>query len=587
MPYINELVCPVHRQNDEPRDTRKWLKQAAFGIIISGGTVHTMADRLTTEQLNSLSKDELVSMMMSMQDRVESLSSRLDYLTEQIAISNNRQFGRRTEKLDQIIGQGAFDAAGNLYFNEAEALNDARTGDTEPTIAEVVRSRTPRPRGKKEADLKDIPVVVLPTVEVPAETLVREFGSVDNCRRMNDEVYKRLVYIPAGWKVEETHVAVYKSRSGKKKFVKGEAPAYLLRGSIVSPELEAAIINGKFVNALPYRRIEADFKRNGVNISEQNMASWTVKCSDRYLSRLYDHLHRELIKHHVIQVDETTVEVSKDGRDAGSKSYMWVYRTGEFYRDTPIVLYDYQKTRHHDHPKEFLQGFNGIAACDGFSGYKALAKEMPGFAIAECWAHARRKFADAVKAKKRPDRKDSLSADALKMIAAVCHADKQLKEMDPQERQVRRDKEVRPLVDAFFAWVHKTDEDKTVYMSDATRDGIRYCINQEPYLRVFLTDGEVPIDNNRAEGTIRGFTIGRKNWMMIDTVSGAKASAVIYSLVETAKLNGLNPYYYFVHLLKELPKLKQFASREEETQMMEKLLPWSEDLPENCHVRGR
>ena len=319
-----------------------------------------MADRLTTEQLNSLSKDELVSMMMSMQDRVESLSSRLDYLTEQIAISNNRQFGRRTEKLDQIIGQGAFDVAGNLYFNEAEALNDARTGDTEPTIAEVVRNRTPRPRGKKEADLKDIPVVVLPTVEVPAETLVREFGSIDNCRRMNDEVYKRLVYIPAGWKVEETHVAVYKSRSGKKKFVKGEAPAYLLRGSIVSPELEAAIINGKFVNALPYRRIEADFKRNGVNISEQNMASWTVKCSDRYLSRLYDHLHRELIKHHVIQVDETTVEVSKDGRDAGSKSYMWVYRTGEFYRDTPIVLYDYQKTRHHDHPKEFLQGFNGL-----------------------------------------------------------------------------------------------------------------------------------------------------------------------------------------------------------------------------------
>ena len=113
-----------------------------------------MADRLTTEQLNSLSKDELVSMMMSMQDRVESLSSRLDYLTEQIAISNNRQFGRRTEKLDQIIGQGAFDVAGNLYFNEAEALNDARTGDTEPTIAEVVRNRTPRPRGKKEADLK-------------------------------------------------------------------------------------------------------------------------------------------------------------------------------------------------------------------------------------------------------------------------------------------------------------------------------------------------------------------------------------------------------------------------------------------------
>ena len=546
-----------------------------------------MADRFTSEQLNALSKEELVSMALSMQERVEKLSSRLDYLTEQIAIANSQRFGRSTEKLDQIIGQGSFDPDGNLYFNETEALADTRTSDLEPSISEVVRKRTPRPKGKKEADLKDIPVIQLPTIEVPEEKLISEFGSLDNCRRMKDDVYKRLVYIPAGWKVEETHVAVYRSTKGKTKFVKGEAPSFLLRGSILSPELESAIINAKFVNAQPYRRIEADFRRNGVNISEQNMASWTIKCADRYLSRLYDHLHRELLCCHVIQVDETTVEVSKDGRSAGSKSWMWVYRTGEFYRKTPVVLYDYQKTRHHDHPKEFLKGFSGIAACDGFSGYKALEKEMPGFTIAECWAHARRKFTDALKAMEKSSRSDSLSADALKMIAAICHADKQLKDLDPAERQIRRHKEVRPLVAAFFAWIHKTAEDNTVYKTESTRAGIQYCINQEPYLKVFLTDGEVPIDNNRAEGTIRGFTIGRKNWMMIDTVSGARASAIIYSLVETAKLNGLNPYYYFVHLLKELPKLKQFASEEEESQVMEKLLPWSEELPENCHVRGR
>ena len=173
------------------------------------------------------------------------------------------------------------------------------------------------------------------------------------------------------------------------------------------------------------------------------------------------------------------------------------------------------------------------------------------------------------------------------MIAAITHANNKLADLSPEERLSERQKKVRPLVDEFFTWIHAKSSDKKLFLSDDTWEGINYCINQEEYLRTFLTDSEVPMTNNLTEGTIRRFTVGRKNLMMIDTVSGAKASAVIYSLVEPAKANFLNPYYYFEHLLTELPKLKEFTSIEEEQEAMERLLSWSKDLPEQCHKWGR
>ena len=384
-----------------------------------------MSEKLSAEQLNTMPKEALVAIVLSMQDQLEQLNSKMDNLMEQIALANNYRFGRHTEKLSQYDGQGYIGEDGQIYFNDAEAIHDLCPEPEEPTIETIIRKRTPRPKGKKEQDLSGFPVYQLPTVDVPEEDLIREFGSLDNCRRMPDEVFKRLRYIPAGWQVEETHVAVYRNKTGEAKFLKGETPAYLLRGSIVTPSLEAAIITAKFANAQPFRRIEKDYEQNGVSISEQNMAYWTIACADRYFSRLYNYLHSILTTHRVLHADETTVEVTNDGHKTGSNSYMWVYRTGKYEKDHPIVLYDYQKTRGHEHPEQYLENFQGYLVCDGFSGYKALSNKNGSIKLAGCWAHARRKFSDAVKASqetKTPER-SQLATDALQMIAAISHAE--------------------------------------------------------------------------------------------------------------------------------------------------------------------
>lgn len=258
---------------------------------------------------------------------------------------------------------------------------------------------------------------------------------------------------------------------------------------------------------------------------------------------------------------------------------MWVYRTGKMYRDQPIILYDYQPSRNASHPKEFLKEFEGICVTDGYQVYHTIEKERENLRIAGCWAHARRRFDEAVKALPKANRKTSLAYRALKQIQAIYREENKLCDMTSEERLEHRQNKVKPLVDAYFSWV-KTNMGR-VPAKSKTHNGFSYSVNQEPYLKVFLEDGDVPIDNNSAEQSIRGFCIGKKNWVMIDTIAGADSSAIIYSLAETAKANNLKPYDYFEYLLTEIPKHLD----EKDQSFCEDLLPWSDKLPANCRKR--
>ena len=531
-----------------------------------------MASRYTEEQLNSLDRGTLIRLFLSQQEQLENIDHTLQLVLEQMADLKRHRFGRSSEK-HEAEGQVSFmEVDGKIvFFNESEAVTEEE--NTQEEAESVSRTKPKKKQGKREEDLEGVPVVVVEH-SMTDEELEDKFGK-DGWKQLPDEVYRRYSFTPAKIEVEEHHVKVYAGKETEE-VIKAPHPQTLLRGSLVSPSLEAAVMNAKYVNAVPLYRQEQEFERYGLHISRQNMANWTIQCADRYLAVLYDYLHEKLYSYHVLQADETPVLVNKDGRPAGSKSYMWVYRTGRMYTECQIVLYEYQKRRNASHPREFLKDFSGVCVTDGYQVYHTIEGEREDLRIAGCWSHARRRFDEAVKALPKQKQKDSRAYLALTMIQAIYREEKQLKDLPAEERKTRRQLSVKPLVEAYFTWVRETLP--KVPQKSKTWEGFSYSLNQEKYLKVFLDDGEVPMDNNAAEQSIRGFCIGKKNWVMIDTIAGAKSSAIIYSIAETAKANNLKPYDYFEYLLTEIPKHLDDTDRS----FLDDLLPWSPSLPENC-----
>jgi len=534
-------------------------------------------EKITVEQIHTADRKELEAITISLLERVDRLSSNVEYLMEQIRIANSHQFGRKTEKLDVLCnGQLSF-------FDEAEKLSEENV--SEPEYEEVV-TRRKKQKGKREEDLKDIPVEKMPVHSVSREELNAFFGE-GNYRQMESEIYHRLRFCPASW-INELHtVEVYIGTGGEHQdeFLRGKRTKDLIPNSLVTPSLGAAILNAKYVNASPLYRIEQEFRRNGINISRQTMANWVIYFSRNYLHHIWDRMKDEQLKLHVSQSDETTVQVLQDRSEkSGSQlGYMWVHRSGEFYKEKPSVLFEYQKSRAHTVPLEFYKDFKGVLMTDGLSQYHLLDKKLEDLTSANCWAHARRDYADALKAigSKNSRIKHTAAYKALARIAGIYKLEESFKDLSPEERLRERQKELKPLVEEYFEWVRNTLN--TTLPKGKTAEGLNYSINQEKYLRAFLDDGEIPIDNSACERSIRPFTIGRKNWLFIDSIKGAEASAVVYSLVETAKLNNLNPYQYLKYLLEQLPGLVNKEGGIDDPGSLDALLPWSTDLPMECY----
>lgn len=533
-----------------------------------------MAVNYTEEQLNSVDKPFLIQLLLQQQEQLNALTKELhasnekmQLLMEQVILGKQSRFGRSSEKMEDTSQICFCEADGTIvFFNEAEAVCDLN--EAEPDDLELKSPKQPKRKGKKEADLSGLAVRRIDHY-LSEEELEAEFGAKGR-KQLPDAISRKYHFVPAKAEVEEHHIGVYASKTDEH-MVKADHPKALLHGSLASPSLAAAIINGKYVNAVPLYRLEQEFQRYGLQITRQNMANWCIRLAEEYLSVLYDHLHKELYSYHVIQADETPVLVNYDGRKAGSKSWMWVYRSGHLYQDRQIVLYEYQQTRNASHPREFLKGYDGICVTDGYQVCHTLEKELEELTIAGCWVHCRRRFDEALKLIPKSYQKESNAFLLMKQIQAIYREEGKLTDFTSDERLKQRQVVIKPLVDAFFAYL------KTVNVSkkDKFGDAVGYALNQEKYLRVFLTDGDVPIDNNASERAIRGFCIGKKNWQMIDTINGARTSAIIYSIVETAKANNLRPFNYVQHLLEEIPKHMD----DRDCSFLEEILPWSEKLP--------
>lgn len=335
-------------------------------------------------------------------------------------------------------------------------------------------------------------------------------------------------------------------------------------GSIASPSVVAHVIEEKYVMGVPLYRQEKQWVRRGVLLSRQNMANWVVHASQNWFKPIYDRMKETLLKQDIIMADETSIQVLReDGKAPESKSFMWVYRSGRY--GPSMVLYEYQPSRAQDHPKEFLRGFKGYLTTDGYAAYTNL----PDVTNTGCWAHARRKFDEAIKAS-GGKKKNPKALEGLEFINDLYDVERDLKDHEPQSRYEERLLQSKPLLEAFLAWLQTTSQESLpqTHLGKA----INYCLKQWKPLNTFLLDGRLEIDNNRTERSIKAFVIARKNFLFCVAPYSAKASAITFSLVESAKENGLKPFEYLKYLLEELPNAT--------TQELDKYMPWSEDIPE-------
>lgn len=333
--------------------------------------------------------------------------------------------------------------------------------------------------------------------------------------------------------------------------------------SNAAPGLLAHVAVAKYQDALPLHRQEAILNRSGIDIPRNTLAQWMIKCGD-LIQPLINLLEDRLIAYPVIHCDETTVQVLKEhGKHATSKSYMWVRAGGP--PAQPIRLFHYADSRRGEVASTLFAGYEGYLQTDDYAGYNAVSTET-AITHLGCWAHARRKFIDAQKAGAGKNNKIGKAGMAMGLIGKLYAIEKQIKDHSPQDKLAARQKDAIPILNEIRQWLDNTLHG--TLPKGLLGKALAYLEKNWEKLIVYTNDGRLSIDNNLAENAIRPFVIGRKNWLFSATVKGAKSSANLYSLIETAKANGKEPYAYLRHVFKELP---QAACVDE----IEALLPWN------------
>jgi transposase len=509
-----------------------------------------------TNSLKGLITD-LVNKYHSLENEKKEQQLKYEILEEKFLTLQSKFFGSRSEKLN------GNDEKQMWLFNEAElgsslAAKEEKESDY-ITIAQHKRKkkgRKPLPAGLPRREIKhdlDEEEKNCPCCGKERPCIGQEETEELDIIPARIEVLKHIVY-----KYGPCDCEGFKAR-GIPEIKAASKPERLIPGSIVSPGLLAYILVNKFADSLPFYRQEKIFGRIGVEISRATMCNWTIRAAGRCVD-LIDLFWQEIRSGPLIQMDETTVQVLKEaGREAEKKSYMWV--TIGYKGDKKIIIYHYHQTRSGKIPLEILKAYEGYLQTDGYEGYNECGKQ-PGIKHAGCFAHARRKFFDASKLSKNT----GSAHEALSYIRKIYVIEKQLRAQElSREDFVKKRKElVQPVLQRFNKWLKA----KSIKVPPQIKLGqaVLYTLKEWPKLIRYLDEWFLTPDNNTCEQAIRPFVVGRKNWLFSDTPKGAYASAAIYSIIETAKANGLEPYAYLRYLFTNLP----LAKTEED---LRKLLP--------------
>ena len=495
------------------------------------------------------------------------------WLMEQLKLNKRKPFGSSSEQLDQIV----MEQFAHL-FNEAEAWD---ADSVEP----VKKSEQKKPRKRRSGSIDDVipegtPVEVVEHPLPEHERLCSVCGS--ELVEIGVEIHRSLQMEPAHFWVREDRYPTYackhcEKETGEAIVVPTPMEPTVIPGSFASPSAIAHLAVQKYVMYSPLYRLEQEFDRQGLKLSRQAMSNWLLKATEDWLQPIYDVLHQQLCREAVLHGDETTLQVLHEkGKSSTSRSYMWLYRTSGN-AEHPIVLYDYQPNRKAENAETFLEGFSGWLHADGYQGYHRLPEKIR---VVGCWAHARRKFDEALTTVPREQQPASKPAEALCYFAKLFQLEQEFAPLTAEERFTKRLEQEKPVLGALLAWANGL-KPQTAPKS-ALGKALHYLLEQWPYLVRYLEDGRLELTNNRAERSIKPFVMGRKNFLFCNTPGGAQSSAVLYSLIETAKETGLDPYRYLLWVLERAPKLAQAGEA-----WAEKLVP--AQAPEECSasLKGR
>lgn len=478
-------------------------------------------------------------------------------LQEQLNLALARRYAASSEKIspDQVR---LFDEA-EVGCAEAEGITQSEASESDDdTVTVAAHERKKRGRKPLPAALPRIDVIH----ELDASDRYCEHDGAP-LTEIGEVTSEQLDIIPAEIRVIR-HVRKQYACACGQCLKTAPLPAQPIPKSLASPGLLAHITISKYADALPLYRQEQILKRIGVDLPRATLANWMMAAGE-LIQPLINLMRERVLEYDLVQMDETTVQVLKEpGKRAESKSYLWVQRGGP--PDHPLVLYDYDPSRSQRVPAQLLEGFTGYLQTDGYEGYTAVAAKA-GIAHVGCWAHARRKFSEAVKAQGKQQRAGK-AWRGLSLIQKLYRVERLMKEATPQQRHVARQEQAKPVLDELRKWLDSSLPQ--VPPKSVLGKGLNYLHHEWPKLVRYLEDGRLPIDNNLTENAIRPFVVGRKNWLFSDSVRGVKASANLYSLIETAKANGIEPYRYLRHLFAELPKAQTVAD-------IEALLPVNTD----------
>ena len=493
---------------------------------------------------------------------IDELKRKLEHMNEVFANAQRARFGQSSEQKNYVLGKDQLS-----LFNEAESSQDHKA--EEPKLDTIFVEAHERKKKRSQVEMLNN----LPEEEVLLE-IPEEQRLCSKCGGKMKPIGKKFLrhemqIIPKQIKLLAYYAVTYacdrcEKDTGFAHIVSVKPPVPLMKHSLASPSTVAYIMTQKYVDGLPLARQEKIWAREGVSLSRATMANWVIQCSEVWLKPLYRHMKQELLTHSVIHADETVVQVLKeDGKPATSESRMWLYASTALLRHQ-VRLFEYQPDRSGKRPESFLRGFTGCLVTDGYAGYN----QVQNVTHCGCWAHARRKWREAM-----PDGatvKTSKAAVGFQYCNKLFAEERKCVLYKPEYRKEYRQNRELLLLEEYFAWLNTVHPEKGSKLEEA----VRYSITQKQQLCAFLDNGEVPISNNLAENAIRPFTLGRKNWLFCDTPKGAEASAVVYSLVESAKANGVEPFAYLQHVLVQLPYFGKSPSHEE----LETLMPWAPDI---------